>query len=57
MGRETEDGEGEDDGEGQIYTKYCICKFKFIVFNLSLSRMDAHFRVLLDVREKKKKNC
>ena len=33
MGRETEDGEGEDDGEGQIYTKYCICKFKFIVFN------------------------
>ena len=54
MGRETQDGEGEDDGEGQIYTKYCICKFKFIVFNLSLSRMDAHFRVLLDVRKKKK---
>ena len=47
MGRETKDGEGEDDGEGQIYTKYCICKFKFIVFViLSLSRMDAHFRVL-----------
>ena len=46
-GEGDEVGEGEDDGEGQIYTKYCICKFKFIVFViLSLSRMDAHFRVL-----------
>ena len=42
-------------GRDKIYIKYCICKFKFIVFNLSLSRMDAHFRVLLDVRKKKKK--
>ena len=32
MGRETKDGEGEDDGEGQIYTKYCICKFKLLYF-------------------------
>ena len=40
-------------GRDKIYIKYCIYKFKFIVFViLSLSRMDAHFRVLLDVRKK-----
>ena len=47
MGRKTKSGREKMMGRDKIYIKYCICKFKFIVFViLSLSRMDAHFRVL-----------
>ena len=55
MGRETKSGREKMMGRDKFILNIVFVNLSLLYLILSLSRMDAHFRVLLDVRKKKKK--